>query len=327
MRLRSFAFDGDCGGHTVCSQGSTIDVPEHVSGTGLTAVRSRDGGSVLPQEKALPLAVLVTSSDPLEFRTLLRRASESGYEAIQIDPRFPTDRDDVGEIVAEIEHIGLRTIAVGGNANPLQPDADVSISALRIAIERASLFGCDTVVTWSGTRSSMLFEDHSANELPETWQVVVERFRMVAGCAESAGITIAIEPFHNHIAGTPERLRDLVDAVASPQVGCVMDPPNFLKAWQIEEVNAKLPSMFETLSGRITLVHAKDLRHPYPGEKPHVLADVALPHPGKGIMDYALYGQLIQQYYQGPIVVEHITEEKMEEARAYVAEKMGVLDV
>ena len=281
----------------------------------------------MPKEKALPLAVLATSSDPLEFRTLLRRASESGYETVQIGPRFPTDRNDVGEIVAEIEHLGLRTIAVGGNANPLQPDADASISALRITIERASLFGCDTVVTWSGTRSSTLFEDHSANELPETWKVVVEGFRMIAGWAESAGITIAIEPFHNHIARTPERLRDLVDAVASPQVGCVMDPPNFVKAWQIEEVNAKLPSMFETLSARVTLVHAKDLRHPYPGEKLHVLAEVALPHPGKGMMDYASYGRLIQQLYQGPIVVEHVTEEKMAEVRAYVAEKMGVLDV
>lgn len=281
----------------------------------------------MPQERAVQLAVLVTSSDPVEFHTLLRCANESGCEAVQIDPRFPTDRNDVGEIVAEIEHLGLRTIAIGGNANLLQADANASISDLRIAIERASLFGCDTVVTWSGTRNSKLFEDHPENELPETWQVVVERFRTVAGWAESAGITIAIKPFHNHIAETPERLRGLVDAVDSRRVGWVMDPPNFLKASQIEEVNAKLPSMFETLSGRIGLVHAKDVRHPYPGEKRHVLADVALPHPGKGVMDYALYGRLIQQHYQGPIVVEHIAEETMGTARAYVAEKMGVFDV
>lgn len=275
----------------------------------------------------MQLAVLVTSSDPVEFLTLLRRASESGYEAVQIDPRFPTDRNDVGKIVAEVERLGLRTIAIGGNANLLQADADASFAELRTAIERATLFGCDTVVTWSGTRNSKLFEDHPANGLPETRQAIVERIRTVAGWAESAGITIAIEPFHNHVAGTPERLRDLVDAVASQQVGCVMDPPNFLKAWQIEEVNAKLPSMFEMLSGRIKLAHAKDLRHPYPGERPHVLADVALPHPGKGIMDYALYGQLIQQYYQGPLVVEHIAAETMGEARAHVAEKMGGFDV
>ena len=105
-----------------------------------------------------------------------------------------------------------------------------------------------------------------------------------------------------------------------------MDPPNFLKADEIEDVNSRLESMFQILADRIVLVHAKDLRRPHPGEQNRVIDRVALPHPGDGILDYRLYGRLTRQYYRGPVVVEHITEETMAIALAYVTEHMGVSD-
>lgn len=273
----------------------------------------------------MEFAVFIGPSEPFELRTLLQRAVDTGFKSVQLSPRFVADEEDWQKISEELTRLDLRLIAMGGYANPLQPkDAASSVAKLQNTIKNAAFLGCKLVVTWSGTRGVTLFDDDPGNKSAETWSATVAHFREVAKWAEEADTTVAVEPFHNHVARSPERLRDLLDEVDSPRIGAVMDPPNFLKAGEIEDVNSRLESMFQTLANRIVLVHAKDLRRPHPGEQKRVIDQVALPHPGDGILDYRLYGRLTRQYYRGPVVIEHITDDTMAIALAYVTEHMGV---
>ncbi len=275
----------------------------------------------------LPLAVLVAASDPGELRDSLRRARDAGFSAVQLWVRYEADDAAWAAIGRELADLDLRAVALGGYANPLHPDRDeraTGLAALREAIERAPAFGAATVVTWSGTRNPAMFDDHPENGSAAAWDDLVAHLREAGGWAEKAGVTLALEPFHNHVASTPERLRDLLEEAASPAVGAVMDPPNFLKADAIEEVNDRMPAMFATLAGRIAIVHAKDIARPGAGETTFLNSGVRLPPPGTGIMDYALYAQLIRHHYDGPEVVEHVTPETIEPARMHVARHLEV---
>ena len=275
----------------------------------------------------MQLAVFIASSSPTELRALLQRAAGTGFRAVQLQPRYAVDGDEWRAIAAELNRLELRVIAMGGYANPLQvKDAAASVAELQNTIKHAASLGCKLVVTWSGTRGDTLFDDDPANDSAESWAGTVAHFREVAGWAEEADVTVGVEPFHNHVARSPDRLRDLLDEVDSRRIGAVMDPPNFVKADEIEDVNSRMESMFQTLADRIVLVHAKDLRRPHPGEQRRVIDHVALPHPGDGILDYQLYGHLTRQYYRGPVVIEHVTEETMAIALAYVTDHMGVSD-
>jgi len=281
------------------------------------------------EERVLPLAVLVAATDPAELRASLRRARDVGFTAVQLWVRYPADEAEWAAIGSALADLGLAAVALGGYANPLHPDPEeraAGLAALRATIAWAPGLGATTVVTWSGTRNPAMFDDHPENGSPAAWSELVEHLREAGGWASEAGVTVALEPFHNHVASTPERLRDLLAEAGSPAVGAVMDPPNFLKAEAIEEVNDRMPAMFAALAGRIALVHAKDIDRPRSGSEPFLNSGVLLPHPGAGLMDYARYARLVREHYDGPVVVEHVTAETMAPARAHVARFLEVIE-
>ena len=257
------------------------------------------------------LGVMVDGSSPERLIEQLLAARDAGYDGVQITPAPASDPEPIQRARADT---GLAVLALGGYVNPLTED----LQPLRDAIAIAPLLGCDTVVTWSGTQSADLFADNANNLSAEVFDQTVGIFREVANDASEAGVKVAIEPFHHHIARSPQRLRDLIDAVGSPHLVAVMDPPNFVAAPDVSSVNDMMPGMFATLEGRIGLAHAKDLRLPAAGETEGVLAGVVLPGPGEGILDYPTYLRLLESAGVDALVVEHIATDAFRSARTFV---------
>jgi sugar phosphate isomerase/epimerase len=214
---------------------------------------------------------------------------------------------------------GLTLFAIGGYMNPLREDP----ASLRDAIALAPQLGTTVVHTWSGTANEDIFEDDPANVTDTAFDQAVTFFREVAVWAEEAGVIVALEPFHHHVARSPERLRALLDAVDSPYLAAAMDPPNFLPVDIAASVNERMPDMFATLGGRLAIAHAKDLRIPLEGETEGVLGGVVLPGPGEGIMDYDLYVKLLMAADVETIIVEHISPATQQAAHAVVARSIA----
>lgn len=275
----------------------------------------------------MELGVLAASPDPAELRQLLETARQVGFDAAQVWARYGPDEAGWAEVLGTLRRLGIRLAAAGGYTNPLDPDParrEAGLADLRRAIARAAAAGAPIVVTWSGTRAPGMFEPHPDNASQAAFDEAVAIFRDVARTAEAAGVTVAIEPYIAHVASTPERLRDLVDAVGSPRLRAVMDPPNFITPEALETVNEAMPRMFAILGDRIALVHCKDIRAPRPGDTRAPLNGVVLPEPGGGILDYARYADLIRRHYDGDVIVEHITLATMGPARAFVARHLGL---
>jgi sugar phosphate isomerase/epimerase len=274
----------------------------------------------------MEFAIMVGSSDVATLRSQLEAAASAGYDAVQIEPPPPLMLDDRTSIIDELERLGLRLVAIGGYANQLDTTTTDPLARLREAIALAPRLNCPVVVTWSGTHNTDLFEDHPENTSADTWRSTVATFKDVAAWAERANVTVAIEPFHNHVARTPDRLRQLLKDVGSRHLAAVMDPPNFVKADAIETVNSQMPSMFAALHGHIAIAHAKDLRRPDVGDTEFLLGGVMLPGPGQGILDYAAYGALLAQHGVETLVLEHIGPDTFASALRFVRAQFGTAE-
>jgi sugar phosphate isomerase/epimerase len=267
---------------------------------------------------------MISESSRDELASSMDHAVSLGISTIQLWPRYELSEPEWLDLAEMVQTRNLNVVALGGYINPLLPNGGPeNNSKLQSALEHALALDCEIVVTWSGTKAKTLFDDHPLNETEEALAETADRFGLYAAWAEAASTSIAIEPFHNHVARTPARLRELVEAIGSPRIGTIMDPPNFIKSDSVEQVNARLEEMFDTLGNRIILAHAKDIRRPFQNEVRGIIDNVALPHPGNGILDYQRYGQLLRQYYDGPLVIEHVSRDTLEPALAYVLEQIG----
>ena len=79
--------------------------------------------------------------------------------------------------------------------------------------------------------------------------------------AERHGVTLVIEPGFNEVACTPERVRAVLDAVASPSLGVLWDPVSLLHASVAaspEAVAAEVERMISLCGDDVLVLHAKD---------------------------------------------------------------------
>lgn len=248
----------------------------------------------------------------------IQAARTAGYSGVQITPAPVGVANEVREL---LDATGLTLFAVGGYMNLFHENPD----PLREAIALAAELGVPVVHTWSGTAADSIFDDDPANLTDAAFNQCVAFFREVANWAGDANVIVAIEPFHHHVARSPERLRAILDAVGSPHLAAAMDPPNFLPVDLAESVNERMPDMFAALEGQIAIAHAKDLRVPREGETDGmlVLGGVALPGPGEGIMDYELYTRLLLEAGIQVLTVEHISAATMQSAHDVVANALA----
>lgn len=267
------------------------------------------------------LGVLIAGPDADAVLPMLEAAQRAGFDAAQLWLSRTDDRVEWRRAIDAMGERGIAPIALGGYVNPLDPSrtGESSLARLEATLRLAADVEATTVVTWSGTRAPGMLALHIDNQSQQAWDDAVAFFRAATPIAEEAGVTLAIEPYFKHVASTPERLRDLIDQVGSPTVRAVMDPPNFVSATTLPDLNRQLPALFDALAGRIALVHAKDVRAPGPGDPQAATGDVLLPAAGAGIMDYARFAELVRSRCPGiDVVVEHVTSETVSQARAHV---------
>lgn len=156
---------------------------------------------------------------------------------------------------------------------------------------------------------------HPANHALETFDRLVDSLRQVSLVAQSEGVPLAIEGHVLSPLDTPQRVRDVLDAVGSPALRFNIDPVNFIGTVRdVHDTRRVLEGLFDLLGPDTIAAHVKDCRL---GDKLVVHIEEVVP--GDGVLDLALFLRRFEACCPtGYALIEHLPDEKVPRARAAV---------
>jgi sugar phosphate isomerase/epimerase len=131
--------------------------------------------------------------------------------------------------------------------------------------------------------------------------------------AEAAGIKLAVEPEPGNVVNHAQAARRLLNEVASPFLGIVLDPANLLSPETLSEQHEVLAQAAQLLGGSLLLAHIKDI-----DSSGRVTA------PGSGAVDLpAFVAELRSIAYDGALIAHGFSEKNAAEVSSLLANLIG----
>ena len=185
----------------------------------------------------------------------------------------------------------------------------------------ASLLGCSVVGTETGAPNPEYHYDKEACHSKEALEIFIENLKPVVEYAEKCGVILAIEPVYKHIVWNPERAREVLDRVASPNLQIIFDPVNLLHPDNLSRRSEAIREAIDLLGPDIAIIHLKDyvLTEVDKGELKAVGC-------GLGEMDYSMILKFAKEkkpYIQATL--ENTTPTNAESCRRYIETKYEVV--
>ena len=258
------------------------------------------------------------SKDPA---TLFAQVRKDGFEAVQfnlscagLDPLPSVLPPNLGEaVLAAARANGLTICALSGTYNMVHPDrshrlADRARFASVLTAARDMSVSLVTLCTGSRDASNM-WHAHPDNGSPEAWGDLRAELDWALEMAEKAQISLAVEPEPGNVVADALLARRLLDEVADPRLGIILDAANLLPAdWMHKQADI-LAQATDLLSGDLMLVHAKD-----------VDAHGRVVAAGKGVVDLLAFAARIRSTgYAGPLVGHGFEEVDAPSVAAYLS--------
>jgi sugar phosphate isomerase/epimerase len=228
-----------------------------------------------------------------------------------------------------LDRFGLRVVqSWSWGASLIHPPGDGRRQELRRlagALRVAAALDADGIVIGSGGHNPRgPYWPHRDNHTAATRDLLVENLREAGRAAEDMGLVIALE---NHVAttlDTPERVRDVLDAVGSPAVRLNVDPVNFVgdlpTLW---DSTALIERVFDLLGPYIVSGHVKDV---YAEER--LVVHLSETVPGDGDLDLHTFLRRFEETAPDAyLIVEHLPEALIPRAKQHVdrlVEELGI---
>lgn len=177
---------------------------------------------------------------------------------------------------------GLDVAVLGNYLNLAHPDPEAlkGIQEKYYAhIRFAALLGCGMVGTETGAPNpEYKFCPECRSDI--ALSTFIKNLKPVVRCAESYGVTVAIEPVAKHIVWSPKRCRAVLDEIGSHNLKVLFDPVNLLSMDNVDRADEVIQEAIELLGKDVVMLHLKDF---LPEDAGGQLKSVA---PGLGGMDY-----------------------------------------
>ena len=259
----------------------------------------------------------------------LRRIGFTGVTVIVPDPLTADHATYVraGQILRD----GGITVA---QANPRyeiivagdEKERSAGITGLRAACQVASWLQAETIYVRPGSLNPAgPWTPHPDNTSLRTLVRLVDSLKQVVGAAEEVGIPLAIEGGAVCPLDTPERVRDVVDAVGSPWLGFNADPVNFVRSFDdMYNTTSLINRLFDLCGKFVVCAHAKDLT--YESSLTVRFEECLL---GEGQFDQETYLRRLEQACPDRFVlIEHLPDDQIPAAKRnldHAAERAGVI--
>lgn len=124
-------------------------------------------------------------------------------------------------------------------------------------IRVASLMGAGVVGTETGAPNAEYKMDantHSKGAL----ETFIRGLAPVIECAESYGVSLAIEPVWKHIVYNADRAVEVIKAIRSRSLRIILDPVNLLSAENADRQEYVVQDAIDKLGEHVAVVHLKD---------------------------------------------------------------------
>ena len=270
-----------------------------------------------------------------------------GFNTVQLDMHFKDIDVSAGQITKEkcvriretFRDHNLPISCISGYTNIIHPDKaerERRVGYLKEIIRHAQYLGTPYVISETGTfNTESDWVHHPKNKTEEGFE---ECRKVVADLAQYAydhGAMFLLETYVNNVVGSVEETVRMFAQVDHPGLGLLMDPTNYFETHNIDRMDAILNQVFDTLSDKIKIGHAKDVKrsgddksekHADIGDEnaseSHTfrgVGEIELPAPGLGSLNYDLYlKRLAQKHPNIAMIIEHLDESDVPRAKKFL---------
>ena len=297
---------------------------------------------------------IFTAYFPYGLTETARKIRGLGFNTVQLDMHFKDFDVSAGQITEDkcvliretFRDHDLPICCISGYTNIIHPDPaerQNRLDYLKEILRHAQHLGTPYVISETGTYNTESdWVTHPKNKTEEGFE---ECRKVIADLAQTAydhGAVFLLETYVNNVVGSVEETVRMFAAVDHPGLGLLMDPTNYFESHNIDRMDAILGQVFDTLSDRIKIAHAKDVKRSG-GDKGEKHADIGdadaleshtfrgvgeieLPAPGLGALNYDLYLQrLARKHPNIPIIIEHLDEADVPRAKKFLDGKLRAL--
>jgi sugar phosphate isomerase/epimerase len=202
---------------------------------------------------------------------VMAAAAQDGFEGLQfnlLSAGLQSLPDHLPERLAQgigkqAQAAQIQLAALSGTYNMVHPDARARASyriGFQNVIEAARQMGAPVVTLCTGSRDPQnMWKHHPDNTTTAAWTDLRAELDFALPIAESAGIKLAIEPEPGNVICDAEAARRLLNEVASPLLGIVLDAANLLSPQTLAVQDQVVAKAAQLLGNSILLAHAKDI--------------------------------------------------------------------
>jgi sugar phosphate isomerase/epimerase len=284
---------------------------------------------------------------PYTLSEVIDKIKVQGFSTVQLDLAFKDmdlgpkqlTKTKCNKIRDAFREANLPICAVSGYTNIIQPDPDERkrrVDYLKEIIRHARDLGSAYVVSETGTyntESDWVHDPKNKTEegFEEACSVVLELVQE----AYDHGAVFLVENYVNNVVGSIEEVQRLFSDINHTALGLMMDPTNYFDDSNIDHIDYTLNRIFDALSDRIKVAHAKDCKRTEQVEEKHAELDAAeshtfrgagaveLPAPGLGSLNYDLYLERLSRDHSNiPIIIEHLEEPDIPRAKRFLDDKL-----
>lgn len=294
---------------------------------------------------------IFTGYFPYSLEETARKIRALNFNTVQLDLHFKDMDLSAGQITKDkciriretFRDHNLPICCISGYTNIIHPDPAERarrVGYLKEIIRHAQYLGTPYVISETGTYNTESdWVHHPKNKTEEGFE---ECRKVIADLSQHAydhGATFLLETYVNNVVGSVEETVKMFAQVDHQGLGLLMDPTNYFETHNIDRMDAILNQVFDTLSDKIKIGHAKDVKrsgddksekHADIGDaeamESHTfrgVGEIELPAPGLGSLNYDLYlKRLAQKHPNIPIIIEHLEESDVPRAKSFLDGKL-----
>lgn len=281
---------------------------------------------------------------PYTLEESARRIRVLDFNTVQLDLVFKDMELGVNDITAAkcktirdtFRRHNLPICCISGYTNLVHPDPvkrRANLDMLKQIIRHAGELGTPYVISETGTFDpDSDWVHHPKNKTRDGYEECRDVIGEIVQCAREHGARFLIETYVNNVIGSIEETLRLFSDINDPTLGLLMDPTNYFEMHNIDRMDEQLNAIFDALSDKILIAHAKDVRKADKDQgvvlssidagEGHALQGVGmieLPPPGLGVLNYDLYlKRLAQRHPNIPIIIEHLDESDVPRAKGFI---------
>ena len=208
---------------------------------------------------------------------------------------------------------GLLIAALSGTYNMAHPDRTVRLASrvgFANVMKAAHRMGASVVTLCTGSRNvSNMWKHHPDNESPAAWHDLRTELDYALQLAHATGVKLAVEPEPGNIIRDAATARRLLDEVASPHLGIVLDAANLLSPENLTHQRAVISRAVELLGDSILLAHAKDIN-----------ASGQVVGAGDGVIDLPAFVETLRvANYDGALIGHGFAAEKARDVAKFLS--------